>query len=119
MMEYFLAKRVTAARKRIPSLNRRAFDFLLSCDSPSRMRDLENLGRKIVAFGKTCESRIPQEKKRTRPKNAVSRFVPRQGERRPLSGHWNALGEIAAWEIRVDYRDRLINPGDWFVEGRP
>jgi transcriptional regulator with PAS, ATPase and Fis domain len=55
-MEYFPTKRFTDARRWTPSLNRRVLDFLLSCDWPGRMRELENLALKIVVFGKTCES---------------------------------------------------------------
>jgi hypothetical protein len=98
-MEYFLTKRLTDARKRIPSLNRRAFDFLLSCDR----RELENLALKMVAFAdipaalRGLQSAKPvnqilQEKKQLRRMNAASRIVPRRGARRPSSGHWNELG---------------------------
>src|SRR5271169_4707837 len=107
MMEYFLTKRFTASRKRIPPLSRRALDFLLSCEWPVRMRELENLALEMVAFGdgpcgiarpaigKICESN-PAGKRHSPPTNAASRIVPRQAERRPTSGHCNEFGATQA-----------------------
>jgi len=49
-MEYFLTNRFTAAKRRMPSLNRRALDFFLSCHWSARMREIENLALKMVQF---------------------------------------------------------------------
>jgi DNA-binding NtrC family response regulator len=120
LMEYFLTRDSGAAKRRVPSVDRRALDTLLSYHWPGNIRELENLALKIVAFG-DVELAL-QDLKSPQPANAlllerpaqplklVSRDVSRQAERQLIMQalertRWNR--KRAAQELQISYKALL------------
>jgi two-component system response regulator AtoC len=121
LMEYFLTRHSGAAKRRVPSVDRRALNTLLTYHWPGNIRELENLALKIVAFG-DAELAL-QDLKSPRPANGlvrvarpaqplklVSRDVSRQAERQLIMQalertRWNR--KRAAQELQISYKALL------------
>jgi two-component system response regulator AtoC len=121
LMEYFLTRHSGAARRRIPSVDRRALDTLLSYHWPGNIRELENLALKTVAFGdiqlalqdlqsSKTSSRYMRIGSPGQPLKLVSRDVSRQAERQLIMQalertRWNR--KRAAQELQISYKALL------------
>jgi two-component system, NtrC family, response regulator AtoC len=121
LMEYFLTRHSSAARRTIPSVDRRALDTLVSYYWPGNIRELENLALKIVAFGdvqlalQDLQSPKPgnallRDKRSTQPLKLVSRDVSRRAERQLIMQalertRWNR--KRAAQELQISYKALL------------
>jgi len=121
LMEYFLTKHVSAGKKRIPSLDRRALDFLQSYYWPGNIRELENLAMKTVAFGdirtalQALQSAKPangisRQRRPVQPLKVVARDVSQQAERQLIMQalertRWNK--KRAAEQLQISYKALL------------
>lgn len=114
LMECFLTKRFAVVKRTIPSLNRRALDFLPP-HWPGNIRERENLAPKTVAFGDVqtalrnlrstkSVNGIPEKTKHPKSMKPVSGVISRQGEtaiiKRTLKRtRWSRTSE--AQELRI------------------
>lgn len=121
LMEYFLTRHCVAAKQRIPSMDRRALDTLLSYHWPGNIRELENLALKVVAFGDVQlalqefqspkpANGLPRAGRPAQPLKLVSRDVSRQAERQLIMQalertRWNR--KRAAQELQISYKALL------------
>jgi two-component system, NtrC family, response regulator AtoC len=121
LMEYFLTRHCGAAKRRIPFVDRRALDTLMSYHWPGNIRELENLALKIVAFGdvdlalQELQPLRPAKVFRrvarlAQPLKLVSRDVSRQAERQLIMQalertRWNR--KRAAQELQISYKALL------------
>jgi two-component system, NtrC family, response regulator AtoC len=122
LMEHFLTKHVSAGNRSLPSLDRRAFDSLQSYHWPGNIRELENLAKKMIAFGDSRAALhdlqstakpangISRGRKTAQPLKVVSRVVSRQAERQLIMQalertRWNK--KRAAEELQISYKSLL------------
>jgi two-component system, NtrC family, response regulator AtoC len=121
LMEYFLTRHSGSAKRRIPSVDRRALDTLLSYHWPGNIRELENLALKIIAFGDVelalqglqpprPAKALLRVARPAQPLKLVSRDVSRQAERQLIMQalertRWNR--KRAAQELQISYKALL------------
>ena len=121
LMQYFLSKYANELNKGVPVLDSEAQELLGSHDWPGNIRELENMAKKIVAFGdpflalgdllrnreKTSKD---NERSNVSPLKAASREASLQAEKALIQKalertHWNR--KRAARDLQISYKSLL------------
>ncbi len=121
LLNYFLAKHSNELKKDAPDVSSEALELLASYDWPGNIRELENLAKKIVAFGDatlalgdlraTQESApITGESSQVSSLKVAARAASRRAERELIlqaleRTHWNR--KRAARELQISYKSLL------------